>query len=633
MRLKSKFNLGILAVFGVLAVVIAVVTVYFVNSTVVGYATNHVRLSINSAWLIYNHRLDVSRRLLEFVASELELYNWDREQLDERLRLLRRRFGVDMLMLLDDTGRVVYRVHRPESAGDLLASDALVAGVLAGRGSISGTVLLERPRLALEGERFVRLCRDFGGEEEGMFLGAAVPIIRADRIVGVLLAGSLLNGATQKVDSIRDLVFANELYGGKPLGTATIFMRDLRISTNVTDNEGRHAIGTRVSAEVAERVLEHGESWTGRAWVVNAWYLSQYDPIRDPTGEIIGMLYVGELEQRYNDMRTRAVILFLAAIVMGLVIASFVFRTIRRNILSPIRKLSTATAEIAQGDLTQRVRLETTDEVGDLSRSFNRMVERLEQSNLVVQRKQAELEEANEELRMLNRNYMELLGFVSHELKNPLASAIMSVYMVKDGYLGDLKEPQKKALESVSQSLDYFQEMIKNYLDLSRVEKGEVEVRPMVVSVVPDAVMPVLEGLEGEIQEQGMVVENHLPVSMILVADRDLLRIIYDNLISNAVKYGRPGGRIVLDGEERGADSVLSVYNEGYGIPAAKMSLLFKKFSRLNEPGYKGKKGTGLGLFICREIVEKHGGTIWAESEEGAWVRFSFSIPRNKELR
>jgi len=99
-------------------------------------------------------------------------------------------------------------------------------------------------------------------------------------------------------------------------------------------------------------------------------------------------------------------------------------------------------------------------------------------------------------------------------------------------------------------------------------------------------------------------------------------------LLANALKYGREGGTIALDAAE-GADSItLSVSNDSEGIPPDKMPLLFKKFSRLNGPEHANTKGTGLGLFICKEIVEKHGGTIWVDSKPGQWVRFSFTLPR-----
>jgi signal transduction histidine kinase len=224
-----------------------------------------------------------------------------------------------------------------------------------------------------------------------------------------------------------------------------------------------------------------------------------------------------------------------------------------------------------------------------------------------------------------------MLGFVSHELKNPLASAIMSLYTVKDGYLGKINEAQKKGLESVGKSLDYFHDMIKNYLDLSRLEKGELDVVKKAYYLNADVVDPVLAGLDREIEQKKIQIENNISNKTKVLADRDLLRIVYDNLLSNAIKYGSPGGRIRLETLDSGSERIFSVYNEGPGIPQDKMDRLFKKFSRINGTSDAGKKGTGLGLFICKEIIEKQGGKIWAESSEGNWAKFIFFLPLQRK--
>ncbi|MCI0476963.1 MAG: cache domain-containing protein, partial [Anaerolineales bacterium] len=471
-----------------------------------------------------------------------------------------------------------------------------------------------------------------GGEPRGMMQSVAVPIIVDDKIIGILQMGSLVNGASEKVDRIRDTVFANEQYRGKPLGTATIFMGDLRISTNVLDGQGTRAIGTRASPEVIQRVLIEGKPWTGRAWVVDTWYLAQYDPIRDPDGKVVGMLYVGELEQKYLDLRTQALALFLAVIFAGMLLAFIVFLMIVRSIVNPIQKLAYATTRLADGDLTYRVngahRLNSKDEVKNLASSFDEMAEQLQKQREEIKADHRALEKLNQDLQTTNRNYMEMLGFVSHELKNPLSSAIMNVHTVKDGYVGELNETQKAALESVAKSLRYFREMIANYLDLSRLEKGELRANPTRVALASDVVAPIVEGLARALQEKQMTLENGIPPALELEADRDLLRIVYDNLLSNAIKYGKEGGKIALAARANDAIVTLSVLNEGNGIPPDKMELLFKKFSRLSGAGYAGKKGTGLGLYICKEIVEKHGGKIWAESQVGAWTKFVFELPK-----
>lgn len=110
------------------------------------------------------------------------------------------------------------------------------------------------------------------------------------------------------------------------------------------------------------------------------------------------------------------------------------------------------------------------------------------------------------------------------------------------------------------------------------------------------------------------------------------MRIVFENLLSNAIKYGRNEGTIRIDSEASKSgtdanDTVLSVMNEGDGIAPDKVNLLFQKFSRIDNPKHAGKKGTGLGLYICREIIEQHGGKISGESEEGKWTKFTLSLP------
>ena len=103
---------------------------------------------------------------------------------------------------------------------------------------------------------------------------------------------------------------------------------------------------------------------------------------------------------------------------------------------------------------------------------------------------------------------------------------------------------------------------------------------------------------------------------------------IREGVFENKYYKRKPVGTIVLDGHKEENEFTMSVYNDGAGIPLVKMAMLFQKFSRINTPGYAGKKGTGLGLYVCKEIIEKQGGKIWAESEEGKWTRFTFALPK-----
>ncbi len=639
MKLQTKFGLGIIIVFALLAASIALLSFIWVDQNTIREAQGRVQLHIQASWEIFNGKLDRMQAAMEILARDHQVHAFLQNPHDATLalntrvylELLRQSQNMDVLNVMDAEGRVLLRTNALYTSGDVVTDDPVVRRAITTRKLAAGTVIVSQERLMRAGDELLARCLENGGELRGMMQTVAVPIIAEDRLLGIVQMGSLVNGASEKVDRIRDAVFKNEQYNGKPLGTATIFMDDVRISTNVLNAQGKRAVGTRASPEVVQRVLVEGKPWTGRAWVVDTWYLAQYDPIYDPDGRIVGMLYVGELEQKYLDLRTQALMLFLTVVLAGMLLAFVVFFLIVRSIVEPIQQLAYATKRIAEGDLTYRINAEphsaTQDEIKNLALSFDEMAEQLQRQREQIEADRRALEKLNEDLQTTNRNYMEMLGFVSHELKNPLSSAIMNVHTVKDGYVGPLNETQKAALESVAKSLRYFREMIANYLDLSRLEKGELRVNPTRVALQSDVVAPIVEGLARALQEKRMTLENEIPPTLELNADRDLLRIVYDNLLSNAIKYGREGGKIVLTARANDGTVTLSVWNEGDGIPEDKMSLLFKKFSRIPGTSSAGKKGTGLGLYICKEIVEKHGGKIWAESQVGAWTKFSFELP------
>lgn len=640
MSLRFKFVLGIIIVFAILAASISAVSFLWVDQNTVREAQQRVQLYIQSSWEIYNTKLERMESALDILTQDDQvraaLLNPQNESLAnvrQYLESVRQSQNMDVLNLINAEGRVILRTRPPYNTGDWVIDDPVVRRALTTRKITGGTVLLDQARLVRGGDGLLDRCLQFGGAPQGMMLTAAMPIIVNDQLIGVLQMGNLLNGSVEKVDRIRDTVFKNEIYHGKPLGTATIFMNDLRISTNVLDAQGNRAIGTRAAPPVVRQVLADGKPWTGRAWVVDTWYLSQYDPIRDPDGQVIGMLYVGELEQKYLDLRTQALALFLSIIFAGMLLAFIVFFAIARSIVAPIEKLAYATRRLADGDFTYRVSNgwdSSRNEVKQLAISFDEMAAQLQKQRDEIAQDHRTLEKLNQELQTTNRNYMEMLGFVAHELKNPLSSAILNVGTVKDGLVGAVNETQKEALESVARSLQYFREMIANYLDLSRLEKGELVVNPTRIDLHADVVKPALDSFARAIDEKKMSLDNCVPEALILNADRNLLRIVYDNLLSNAIKYGREGGKIVLDAQPNGdRQIVLSVSNEGNGIPSDKLPQLFKKFSRLTGPEYARKKGTGLGLYICKEIVEKHGGKIWAESQVGKWTKFVFALPVN----
>jgi len=145
----------------------------------------------------------------------------------------------------------------------------------------------------------------------------ALPLLdEKEQVRQVVYAGRIINRDFVLVDRIRKLVFSDEVYKDKPFGTVTIFQDDVRISTNVLNEEGRRAVGTRVSDEVYKAVVEEGQRWMDRAFVVTHWYKTAYEPIRNINGEIIGILYVGILEAPYSAMAVKILLVFMVVIVV-----------------------------------------------------------------------------------------------------------------------------------------------------------------------------------------------------------------------------------------------------------------------------------------------------------------------------
>ncbi len=279
MKLQTKFSLGIIAIFVLLAALMAVLSISFVNNNTIREAENRIRIYMRAAWEIHDGKIARTRAALEILAQDRTLIDaltsgGVPERVRPYLESVRRDQQMDILNVMTADGRVVMRTRAPYNKDDPLANDALVKQVIATRQASSGSIVLEQERLDVEGSELIERVLAVGGEPRAMFAGAAVPVFEDGKLVGIIEMGTLLNGATEKVDTIRDAVFANEIYNGKPVGTATIFLDDLRISTNVLDSQGRRAVGTRASKEVADRVLKEGLPWTGRAIVVDTPYLA-----------------------------------------------------------------------------------------------------------------------------------------------------------------------------------------------------------------------------------------------------------------------------------------------------------------------------------------------------------------------
>jgi signal transduction histidine kinase len=235
-----------------------------------------------------------------------------------------------------------------------------------------------------------------------------------------------------------------------------------------------------------------------------------------------------------------------------------------------------------------------------------------------------------EQLRAANRAYSEMLGFVSHELKAPVAAIMQNAQLLLEGYLGELTAEQRARIKRMVAKGNYLLGLVNEYLDLARLEGSGSEAKPQSdVNFVADVLEPAVDIVTPQSEARGVRLSRHLPADGALVQlDPQLLRIVLVNLLSNAVKYGNEGGeaRVTV---ARDPDALrVAVWNEGPGFPPSERDRLFRKFSRLQVPELLQRKGTGVGLYTCWRVIQMHHGRIEADSEEGRWAEFRFTIPQ-----
>ncbi|HEY3398400.1 MAG TPA: cache domain-containing protein [Armatimonadota bacterium] len=642
--LRTKLLIAFVAVALVGGLLTTVASTVLINRLVVGEAQRRVALGLKTAHSVLSAESKSGARVTGVLAS------WAAQGEDgatgglsqkflEKLRVDNR---LNLLQVLDNQGKVVLTA-RGQALGRVISDSPLVRAALSQGQPVAGLRLVpleqltwESPELAQQAHLEMRetAAAKPGASEpltEAMMVETAAPILDATgRVLGVVRSGTVLNQDYPLVDLIREDIFTTSMYRGRNLGTVTIFQRDVRIATNVTDEQGRRAVGTRVSAEVYDRVLGQGEIWIGPALVVDNWYISAYEPLRDFDNGIIGILYVGVLQQRYEDMRSHALLLILGISALALALAVVMAIWLAGRLSRPLTRLTEAAGAIAQGDLDYRLtepRSAMRDETKTLMVSFNRMVEALRERDEQLRRSYDRLQTTTQELHRWNQNYLETLEFITHELKNQVAAMKLNVLAIRDGYVGDISPEQREALEDVASTLRRTEEMILNYLNLSRIEKGELEIRSRPVQVERDVLEPVLRELHSRLTDDEITVQVDLPEDVVVQADPSLLQVVLANLVGNAAKYGKRGGKIRVFGERAQDRIEIHVWNDGPGIRPEEREHLFRRFSRLSSGEIK-ERGTGLGLFIAREITRRHGGELRVESDYPQWIDFVVTLPR-----
>lgn len=479
-------------------------------------------------------------------------------------------------------------------------------------------------------------------EDRGMVVHSASPV-RVDGHEGALVGGILLNRNLNFIDTINALVYLNPVRQGEFQGTATLFLEDVRVSTNVRLFEDVRALGTRVSAVVRKSVLDDGLTWLNRAFVVNDWYVSGYLPITDSFENRVGMLYVGFLEAPFATARREAIVWVLGAFagVMALSVPAFLW--LARGVFAPLERMTMTMRRVGRGDLSARHgSVGRRDEIGLVATHLDDLLDQVqdrdhrlrayaEELNDRVDQRTAELREANIKLENTYRQLVmseklaaigEITAGVAHEINNPVAVIQGNMDVVRETLGPDTAEIETE-LNLVDRQIVRIQAIVGKLLQFAKPREfaSYGEAVPL-AEVVEDCLVLV----DHVVTKRRITVEQDLANVPNVRGDAGELQQVVVNLVVNAAQAMGEDGTLTLRLSAESRDGIkgacLRVADTGPGIPDDKLSAVFDPFFTT-----KQAEGTGLGLSISQTLIQRAGGLITVSNRPSGGAEFAVWLP------
>jgi len=463
------------------------------------------------------------------------------------------------------------------------------------------------------------------------------------KLLGVLEGGVLLNQNLDFVDTINSIVYPQGSLPAGSDGTATLFIDDVRIATNVRLFGEKRALGTRASAVVRNHVLDGNKTWLDRAFVVHDWYISAYEPVHDSSGRPVGMLYVGYLEAPFREAERKAILLvvLLFAVICG--VGVWLSLRLTRSIYRPIQDMNRTISAVESGDLAARSRADgETNELGRLAGHLDQLLDTVQRQNeeltawgnaldRKVAARTAELEAANALLRDTQRQLAlaeklaaigEITAGVAHEINNPVAVLQGNLDLLRDA-LGAATTPVEAELRLMDQQIQRINQMVTKLLQFASPTEyaGYIETLSM-ESVVADTLVllaPLLK--KSDIQ----IVRENTATRMVDVNRNELQQVLI-NLVNNAIHAMSGGGTLTLACLDLNVDGIagaaICVRDTGTGIAPDNLPRVFDAFFTT-----RAGTGTGLGLSISYTLVARYGGRITVTSMPGDGANFTVWLP------
>ncbi|MBR0994246.1 cache domain-containing protein [Bradyrhizobium japonicum] len=572
-----------------------------------------------------------------------------RELLDET----RKEIGLDFLYLINDRGDVL--ASSPPLQRQPRHDWPIVMSALSGKVAATGVDIFGNDELAAISPALAERARldlvptpnavptNRSTETRGMVVHAASRAMLPDGGAAALVGGTLLNQNLEFIDTINDLVYRAASLPEGSQGTATLFLDDVRISTNVRLFEGRRALGTRVSAAVRSAVLGEGHTWLDSAFVVNDWYISAYEPLADSYGKRVGMLYVGFLEKPFSEAKYQTLAIIIAAFIAITIATVPIFLRWATSIFMPLERVTATIGEVERGNLSARTNMPVLgDEIGRVAVHLDSLLDQIqerdrqlrewnEELNVRVLERTRDLEHANLKLEATTKQLImseklaaigEITAGVAHEINNPIAVMQGNLDVVRSVFGADA-DKAKVEFRLLDEQIHRISQIVTKLLQFARPEEyaGYVE-RHAPASVISDC-LPLVQHL---LNKTEIAVVRDDRASGLVLMNRNELQQVLVNLIVNAIHAMPDGGTLTLrsfDAERDGHHGVaIEVTDTGIGMSNEVIEKIFDPFYTT-----KRRQGTGLGLSISQTLIKRQGGQITVESHLGSGSTFTMWLP------
>jgi two-component system NtrC family sensor kinase len=457
-------------------------------------------------------------------------------------------------------------------------------------------------------------------EDRAMVVLATRPVLDArGSLIAHVQAGVLLNRNLPFIDHINEIVYPQGALPFGSQGTATLFLDDVRISTNVRlfGSDGDRAVGTRVSQQVRDAVLGRGSTWLDRAFVVNDWYVSAYQPLTDSAGQRVGMLYVGYLERPFTLLKYAALASIGAIFFAVMIAAAFVSMRGARSIFAPLERMAQTMQRVEGGAGEARVGVvPSRDEVGQLAGHLDHLLDVVAEKQRALERWNAELDakvaERTQELQNAQAQLVraeklaavgQLTASIAHEVNNPIAVIQGNLDLVRET-LGEQAVPVRAELALLDAQVERMRLIVTQLLQFARPTEFAGYVAAVDTARLVDDSLVLVGHL---LSKTHITLQRDLRATRQPMLNRQELQQVLVNLLVNAIHAMPDGGTLMLASRDVSDNAIeLSVTDTGPGLGPDLLRELFQPFVT------RKKDGTGLGLWISRSIVERYAGELHA---------------------